>query len=130
MKSGPAPRRRIVSASSYQKSSCPIADLMPTGRPVASAMRSMKSIIASTVMTRAAALARVLEAARELCALVERRDGVASQRPEAHRGDVDDRRRGVGLPSSVRESHDLRARDPRVRVVLAPEVGLLAATEN
>jgi hypothetical protein len=39
---------RSARASSCQKSISPTADLMPTGRPVASARRSMKSSIVST----------------------------------------------------------------------------------
>ena len=49
IKSGPSWRALIRAASSCQKSSAPTADLIPTGRPVRAAIRSMKSISPSTV---------------------------------------------------------------------------------
>ena len=48
MKSGPCFVSRIRSASSYQKSSCPTADLIPTGRPVAAAISSTNRISPET----------------------------------------------------------------------------------
>ena len=63
-------------------------------------------------------LAGVVEAARNRRSLVQRRDRIRRQRPEAHRRHVDHRRRTERLGSATRGSHHLGDGDPVLVVVV------------